>query len=80
MVTIFVVIAQTVSTVVEMKEKEAIHVSIRRKKNSLLDEDQVDFESCCGAETFAFVIPAKRFKINIALHALVSGNHVVYSV
>ncbi|CAG5127048.1 unnamed protein product [Candidula unifasciata] len=70
---IFVVIVQTITTIMEMKEKENLHAGIIRKKNSLAEEDEIEFESCCGAETFAFVIPAKRFKVNIALHALVSG-------
>ncbi|CAL1530389.1 unnamed protein product [Lymnaea stagnalis] len=69
---IFVVVVQTITTVVEMKEKENLHISVKRK-NVLADEDEIDFQSCCGAETLAFVIPPKRFKINIALHALLSG-------
>ncbi|RUS91438.1 hypothetical protein EGW08_000762 [Elysia chlorotica] len=77
---IFVVVVQTISTVVEMKEKEnqehaaAGGLAITQKKRNLFsEEDQVEFESCCGADTLTFVVPPKKFKINIAFHALLSG-------
>ena len=77
---IFVVVVQTISTVVDMKEKEnqeheaAGGLAVMQKKMNLLaDEDEVEFESCCGAETLTFVVPPKKFKINIAFHALLSG-------
>lgn len=76
-IVIFVVVIQTISTVVEIKEKETLHVGVIKKKNSLADEDEVEFESCCGAETLAFIIPPKRFKVNIAIHALISGNYFI---
>ena len=77
---IFVVVVQTISTVVEMKEKEnqehaaAGGIAVMQKKRNLFaDEDEVEFESCCGADTLTFVVPPKKFKINIAFHALLSG-------
>ena len=44
-----------------------------KKKNLLSEEDEIDFISCCDSETFKFVVPPKKYKINILLHALVSG-------
>ncbi|KAK0050290.1 pecanex-like protein 4 isoform X2 [Biomphalaria pfeifferi] len=69
---IFVVVVQTITTVVDMKEKENTH-ALKLHKNILADEDEIEFQSCCGAETLAFIIPPKKFKVNIALHALLSG-------
>ena len=48
-------------------------VSFVKKKNLLSEDDEVDFISCCDSETFKFVVPPKKYKINIFLHALVSG-------
>ena len=56
-----------------IQEKENQMGVVMTKKNILSDEDEVDFESCCGAETLAFILPPKKFKINIALHASLSG-------
>lgn len=79
-IVIFVVVIQTISTVVEMKEKESEeHAAaggmavVQKKRNLFADEDEVQFESCCGAETLTFVVPPKKFKINIAFHAMLSG-------
>lgn len=70
-ITIFVVVVQTISTVVQIKEKE--NTKVITKKNILAEEDEVEFQSCCGAETIEFVIPPKNFKVNILVHGLVSG-------
>ena len=70
-ITIFVVVVQTISTVVQIKEKE--NTKVVTKKNFLAEEDEVEFQSCCGAETIEFVIPPKNFKVNIVIHGLVSG-------
>ncbi|XP_076463773.1 pecanex-like protein 4 [Babylonia areolata] len=70
-ITIFVVVVQTISTVVHIKEKE--NTKVITKKTFVADEDEIDFNSCCGAETIEFVIPPKTFKVNILMHGLVSG-------
>lgn len=70
-IVIFVVVVQTISTVVQMKEKE--NTKAISKKNILAEEDEVDFNGCCGAETIEFVIPPKYFKLNILIHGLISG-------
>lgn len=69
---LFVLLAQLITTVVQEKMDPDIPYPTK-KKNLLAEEDEVDFFSCCGVETFEFVIPKKKFKINIFLHALVSG-------
>ena len=48
-------------------------VSFVKKKNLLAEDDEVDFVSCCDSETFKFVVPPKKYKINIIIHAIVSG-------
>ncbi|XP_046577291.1 pecanex-like protein 4 [Haliotis rubra] len=69
---IFVLVLQVISTVVKMQQTE-LDLKIRNKKNLFAEEDEIDFESCCGAETVEFVTPPKSYKFNIFFHALVSG-------
>ena len=72
---VFVLIIQTISAVVkaQTQQEETRKLKDVKKKNIFCEEDEVDFDSCCGAETLEFVIPAKAFKVNIILHALISG-------
>ena len=42
-------------------------------KNILLDEDDVEFDSCCGIKTLEFIMPAKKYICNLLLHAFLSG-------
>lgn len=46
---------------------------MRKKKNLLAEEDEVDFISCCDAETVKFIVPPKKYKLNVLIHALVAG-------
>ncbi len=56
------------------KSKETTDVLPESKgRNILAEDDEIDFESCCGVETMKFVVPGKKFKLNILFHALVSG-------
>ena len=48
-------------------------LSFVKKKNLLAEDDEVDFISCCDSETLKFVVPPKKYKINIIIHAIVSG-------
>lgn len=71
LVFVFVLIVQLTSTVIQVQNDSDIPYPT--KKNLLAEEDEVDFFSCCGVETFEFIVPMKRFKVNIALHAILSG-------
>ena len=42
-------------------------------KNILSEEDEVDFDSCCSSETIAFIIPPKKYIVNLIFHAVLSG-------
>lgn len=68
---VFVIVTQLVSTFVQ--GSHSTDLSFVKKKNLLSEEDEVDFISCCDSETFKFVVPPKKYKINIIIHALVSG-------
>ena len=46
---------------------------IKKRKNLLAEEDEVDFISCCDADTVRFIVTPKRLKINVLLHALYAG-------
>lgn len=45
----------------------------KKKKNLLAEEDEVDFISCCDPDTVKFVIPPKKYKLNVLIHALLAG-------
>ena len=46
---------------------------MQKKKNLLAEEDEVDFISCCDPNTVKFVIPPKKYKLNVLIHALLAG-------
>jgi hypothetical protein len=41
--------------------------------NLLAEEDEVEFESCCGMETFQFIFSSKKTAIKIVVQGLFSG-------
>ena len=43
--------------------------------NVLAQDDEINFASCCGAETVDFVFSGKKFTINMFIHAVFSGAH-----
>ncbi len=56
------------------KSKEAAVQTVNANtQNVLSEDDEIDFESCCGVETVSFVVPGKKFKFNILFHSLLSG-------
>lgn len=70
----FVFLTQMSSTIIKHQEKDDNEIEIvKKKKNLLAEEDEVDFMSCVSVETFQFVVPAKKFKVNIFVHSLLSG-------
>ncbi|XP_076098379.1 pecanex-like protein 4 [Mytilus galloprovincialis] len=66
-----VLIVQLTSTIVQAQNSSDLPYPT--KKNLLAEEDEIDFFSCCGVETLEFVVPKKRFKFNIVIHAVLSG-------
>lgn len=68
---IVVITIHIVTTIVQVKFTPDLPYPT--KKNLLAEEDEIDFVSCCGVETFEFVIPRKKFIANIAIHAVISG-------
>ena len=69
----FVVIVQMISYILQGKQKDISSVISKKNHAFLADEDIIDFQNCCGKETIRFIIPHKIFKVNIIVHALVSG-------
>ncbi|XP_062974253.1 pecanex-like protein 4 isoform X2 [Elgaria multicarinata webbii] len=47
---------------------ERVHVH-----STLTDEDEWEFSSCVGSETVKFIIPGKKYIVNIIFHSLLSG-------
>ena len=68
-----VLVTNLISAVDRHKKSKVAPVLGRRLLNLMADEDEHIFESCCGSETIEFVIPGKKFKVNIFLHALISA-------
>ena len=66
----YVLAAQLISLIIQ---RRADTVAAFQNTNVLAEEDEVEFDSCCGYETFQYVVPLKRLKINMLLHGLVSG-------
>ncbi|XP_070577011.1 pecanex-like protein 4 [Ptychodera flava] len=67
---VYVLTVQIVSLVVRSKKSTVSRVN---PQNVLAEDDEIEFESCFGVETIEFIIPGKKFKINIFIHALLSG-------
>ncbi|XP_064623432.1 pecanex-like protein 4 [Lineus longissimus] len=73
---LYVLFVQVTSLAVQKKKAAVVPISSEGNyhgANILSDEDEVEFESCCSAETFSYVVPVKKYKINIFFHALLSG-------
>lgn len=66
---IFVLSLQLVSWVIRQRSANLAKLQV----NVLAEDDEVEFVSCFGAETVEFIIPGKKFAVNMVLHALVSG-------
>ena len=69
---VYVIIVNIISAVTRAK-KASVSPILRNGPNILSEDDEVLFESCCGIETIEFVIPGKKFKVNIFIHALISA-------
>lgn len=67
----FVLAANIISAIVP--EKCTSDLTYPTKKNLFAEEDEIDFVSCCGVETYEFVIPRKKFIANLIIHAVLSG-------
>ncbi len=67
---LYVFCAQLTSFLVQRKSVSSVRPNVR---NILSEEDEVEFESCFGPETFDFILPVKKWKVNVILHALASG-------
>lgn len=67
----FVLAANIISSIVQ--EKCTSDLTYPTKKNLFAEEDEIDFVSCCGVETYEFVIPRKKFIANLIIHAVLSG-------
>lgn len=48
-------------------------VPIHLKNGLLEEEDQISFTSCCSSNTIQFIIPGKKYKINVVIHSFFTG-------
>ncbi|KAM5129508.1 pecanex-like protein 4 isoform 1-T2 [Mantella aurantiaca] len=44
-----------------------------QNQSTLTDEDDYDFSGCLGSETVKFIIPGKKFIVNVILHSILAG-------
>uniref|UniRef100_T1JFN4 Pecanex-like protein n=1 Tax=Strigamia maritima TaxID=126957 RepID=T1JFN4_STRMM len=53
--------------------RSSVVVPKTNEKIQINDELSLQTNSCCGNATLQFVVPKKKFKLNIVVHAIVSG-------
>lgn len=69
---LFVLTVQLIALVAHRKSKRTV-TPLNTAKNMIAEEDEVDFDTCCGREAIQFVIPRKKYMVNTVIHALLSG-------
>ena len=69
---LYVLSAQSISLFAQKRSSAGVS-RIGTLQNVLAEEDEVEFDSCLDGETFKFIVPIKKWKINIVVHALISG-------
>ncbi|WAR18991.1 PCX4-like protein [Mya arenaria] len=72
LITAYILLVQLISHIIQASQGSDLPL-MRKKKNLLSEEDEVDFISCCDPDTVKFVIPPKKYKLNVLVHALVGG-------
>ena len=65
-----VILVNFISAMTKSKEETETNT---KAKNMLSEDDEIGFQTCCGAKTVTFVTPGKKFKLNIVIHAILSG-------
>ena len=73
LVFIYSLCLQTVALVIRKRKSSIVPAAVNNTKTMLTEEDEILFESCCGIETVDFIVPPKRYKINIIIHSLLAG-------
>ena len=68
------ILLHTICTVRLQKKSSVSPLEGANIRAMLAEDDEVDFDSCCGLETVEFIIPPKKYKVNIVLHGLVAGS------
>ncbi|XP_052272587.1 pecanex-like protein 4 isoform X3 [Dreissena polymorpha] len=68
----YVLLIQLISHIVQASHPTDLPM-MKKKKSLLSEEDEVDFISCCDPDTVKFIIPPKKYKVNILVHALLAG-------
>lgn len=71
-IVIFVLATQVVSMLVRQRET-TISPLATNTQNMLAEDDELFFESCCSVGTIEFVVPGKKYKANIFIHAAIAG-------
>ncbi|XP_050808482.1 pecanex-like protein 4 isoform X1 [Gopherus flavomarginatus] len=53
--------------------QKTVTVERMQIQNTLRDEDEYEFSSCVGSETVKFIIPGKKYIVNIVFHSFLAG-------
>lgn len=67
---VYALVINIISAVARAKKSSVAPIM---RGGAATEEGEVQFESCCGIETLEFVIPGKKLKVNIVLHALIAA-------
>ncbi len=73
-ITVCAILIRGIATVVQsVGSSRHPHVEQTEQVRTFSEEDEVEFDSCCGRQTLAFILPRKRYHLNIVFHGLTSG-------
>ena len=72
MIGIFALVVQLASMLVQRRETTVSPLATNTQ-NMLAEDDEIFFESCCSVGTVEFIIPGKKYKVNIFIHAAIAG-------
>ncbi|CAI9724778.1 4 [Octopus vulgaris] len=69
---IFVISVQVLSTLCQQSQKSSEAV-VTKKHCAFSEDDEVEFTACCAPETLEFIVPVKKYRVNILIHSVISG-------
>ncbi|KAG5265753.1 hypothetical protein AALO_G00246010 [Alosa alosa] len=67
-------VAATLQTLAQcVARRTGVVQRLSAQNNILADEEEVEFSHCVAPETVRFIVPGKKFMVNVVLHTLLAG-------
>ena len=74
LMTLSVFCIQITGRVISWRKLSSVSPELLHSNRKILsDEDNLEFDSCCDVKTLQFVIPSKKYILNIVCHAFLSA-------